>query len=296
MSEKALLFGRTRSLVGIVTDPARREAGERFPGVVILNAGVLHRVGPNRVHVQLARALAEAGFVVLRFDLSGIGDSRPRDGADTFATSVLREIREALDVLESTRGLRHFVIAGICSGADNGLRATLDDQRVVAAILIDGYNLPSLGFTFQLNRGRFLSPRSWARLLLGRSEVWSDLRILLRSRRGEQLAQTSFESIVPAPRDYTRQIHALLDRGAHLLLIYTGNSPAHFNYRRLLRKSLRSWLSRGQVAVEHFKDSDHTFTLLRDQRRLVRRVCEWTSALTRDPPPGAVESRRQPSG
>ena len=77
MTEKALLFGEGKSLVGIVTLPAESSPVDR-PGIVILNAGVLHRVGPNRVHVQMARALAELGFTVLRFDLSSIGDSRAR--------------------------------------------------------------------------------------------------------------------------------------------------------------------------------------------------------------------------
>ena len=275
MNEKALLFGRTRSLVGIVTDPGPQERQEGLPGVVILNAGVLHRVGPNRVHVQLARALASAGLVVLRFDLSGIGDSRPREGGESFATAVPREVGESLDLLEATRGLRRFLIVGICSGADNGLRAAHDDPRVVGAALIDGYNVPSLGHTLYLNRGRLLSAWSWVRLLLGRSAVWSDIRQSLVPARRDQTTHTRYESILPSPTEYVGQIRGLAERGARLLLVYTRRSPAHFNHRRLLRRRIPSWPSREHISVEHFEDSDHTFTLLRNQQKLIRLVCGW---------------------
>lgn len=281
MSEKALLFGRTRSLVGIITDPAPQERQEGLPGVVILNAGVLHRVGPNRLHVQLARALGRAGFVVVRFDLSGIGDSRPREGGEAFATAVLREARESLDLLEATRGLRRFLIVGICSGADNGLRAAHDDARVVGAVLIDGYNLSSLGYTLYLNRGRLLSAWSWLRLLLGRSEVWSDIRRHLVPARKDQTTHARYESILPPPAEYVRQIRGLAERGARLLLVYTRHSPAHFNYRRLLRRHIPSWPGRERISVEHFEDSDHTFTLLRDQQKLTQLVCTWAVRIAR---------------
>jgi pimeloyl-ACP methyl ester carboxylesterase len=279
MSERALLFGRTGSLVGIVTDPGPRERRDGLPGVVILNAGVLHRVGPNRVHVQLARALARAGFVVLRFDLSGIGDSRPRPGGEAFATAVLREVGESLDLLEATRGLRRFLVVGICSGADNGLRAAHADQRVVGAVLVDGYNLPSLAHTLHLNRRRLLSAWSWLRLLLGRSEVWSDIRRSLAPARADQTTHTRYESILPPPGEYVAQVRGLAARGARLLLVYTSRSPAQFNYRRLLSRRIASWPGRENVSVEHFGDSDHTFTLLRNQQELVRLVCRWATEL-----------------
>ena len=40
-----------------------------------MNAGSIHRVGPNRSFVRMARRFADLGYPVLRMDLSGIGDS-----------------------------------------------------------------------------------------------------------------------------------------------------------------------------------------------------------------------------
>ena len=58
MKETAITFGKSKSLTGVLTDPpeAKREAG--VPAVIFLNAGLIHHVGPNRLYVKLARALA----------------------------------------------------------------------------------------------------------------------------------------------------------------------------------------------------------------------------------------------
>lgn len=56
MTEQALRFGPEKKLIGILNCPERFE--KDFPTALILNAGIVHRVGPFRIHVDLARALA----------------------------------------------------------------------------------------------------------------------------------------------------------------------------------------------------------------------------------------------
>ena len=79
MKEYTQLLGKRRSLVGIVTDNETFSPHQkRKTGAVLLNAGLIHHIGPNRIYVKLARQIAALGIVALRFDLSGIGDSLPR--------------------------------------------------------------------------------------------------------------------------------------------------------------------------------------------------------------------------
>ncbi|HWU86648.1 MAG TPA: hypothetical protein VN253_05215, partial [Kofleriaceae bacterium] len=72
-------FGADDGLFGIVTLPPEqlRAASEERPFAVLLNSGLMHRVGPFRTGVELARSLAARGVRVLRYDRSGLGDSRP---------------------------------------------------------------------------------------------------------------------------------------------------------------------------------------------------------------------------
>ena len=73
MREAAVSFGPNASLVGIITSPSVPAARRELPGVILLNAGIINRVGPNRIYVKMARRLADMGLPVLRFDFSGRG-------------------------------------------------------------------------------------------------------------------------------------------------------------------------------------------------------------------------------
>ena len=117
--ESVVLLGPGKSLVGIVTTPRVLEESASSTCAVILNAGIIHRVGPNRLHVEMARALANSGLQVVRFDLSGIGDSEARGESLAPLESALADIRDALDTLSATRGLRKFIVIGLCSGANH---------------------------------------------------------------------------------------------------------------------------------------------------------------------------------
>lgn len=278
MKENAILFGEDKSLVGILTDPVAG-APARKQGVVILNAGVLHRVGPNRVHVLLARALAAAGFPVLRFDFSGIGDSVRRAGNEPFARQVVREAGEALDLLARSRGVSEFLILGICSGADHGLQISSLDNRIVGAALIDGYNLPSLLLLLHFYRGKLLNPRSWIRFLAGRSLTWGLLRTLTVESGATRATLAQAESALPKRAEFVAQTLALADRGTEMLLLYTGHSPAYYNYRKLLRRKLARSASRHRVQVERMADSDHVFTLAENQSRLIDLVRTWATGV-----------------
>jgi len=147
MSEEVLLFGRTRALVGIITDPPHAARRKPLPAVILVNAGLVHRVGPNRLYVKLARSLAALGCVVLRFDLSGIGDSTVRDDHLPFDKSAVSETREAMDALSTARGVEYFLLSGLCSGALIALTTAYGDPRVVGVMPINAqrHHIASVG-------------------------------------------------------------------------------------------------------------------------------------------------------
>ena len=115
VTERTVSLGRL-GLFGIVTEPAGPVHG---PTVVLVNEGNTHHIGQARIWVDLARRLAPAGFRVLRFDLSGNGDSGLRPGQQAH---VSRAPEAIADVYEAMEGIApddptEVVLVGFCSGA-----------------------------------------------------------------------------------------------------------------------------------------------------------------------------------
>jgi pimeloyl-ACP methyl ester carboxylesterase len=293
--ETALLFGADKGLVGVITDPAPAVRTAPRPGVVLLNAGFLHRVGPNRLYVKLARRLAASGFTVLRFDLSGIGDSRPARETLGFEERALLETRAAFDLLASTRGLERFAVGGLCSGADNALQAARADDRVVGLALLEPLSgVPTAGQVLGSYRDRLRSPRSWLRLFTGRSELWGELPRLLaarlarrRARRSTSAASPAADALAPgtrpeaAPPSPAGQMRGFVERGGALCLVYSAHNPAHYHYERALAPELRG-LGEPGLRVLVVEETDHVFTPLEAQRRVVETLADWAETLDPD--------------
>ena len=71
MTDKATRFGSGSSLIGVLSRPSQEHDVTQRPGVIMLNSGILHRVGACRLYVKTARKLAERGYLCLRFDHAG---------------------------------------------------------------------------------------------------------------------------------------------------------------------------------------------------------------------------------
>lgn len=270
--EHAVTFGRDGHLTGVVCEPLHRRAGA--PAVVVSNVGVNHHVGPYRVWVDLARALASLGFIVLRFDLSALGDSGPRlDGGDELARWDADTL-DALELLAHRYGEETFALAGLCSGVDTAHTIAVGDPRVRAAIFLDGYSFPTLRFWLHRYTKRLLDPRVFELALKRRFP---------RLVRGGTTARVDDGDAIYVRKPITREqfVHDLghlLDRRVELLFIYTGMLAAHYGYAEQLHDMVRPLHTRGRVVVERHVDADHTFSHLEDRRRLVASICSFLDA------------------
>jgi len=79
-----------------VPEPAESGGDRRHPVVVICHGFAGSRIGQDRLFVKAARELAANGFVVLRFDCAGCGESEGDYGA-TGMESWIEQTRRALD-------------------------------------------------------------------------------------------------------------------------------------------------------------------------------------------------------
>lgn len=283
MSEHAFRFGTSRSLVGVLTDPPQDAARPDRPAVILLGAGIVHRVGPHRLYVKLARQLAQSGFVVFRFDFSGIGDSDARSDDLPMEQSAIVETREAMDCLSNIRNIDRFVLVAICSGAGFSFQAARIDPRVVGVSLLNaaGHRWGTshdLARTMVHHYWRML----WSRSFRGKS--WRNLARLRFDRAG--VARAAFQYLrsllagaaVEAssePEPLVAAFHGLLDRGVRLHVVYSEGDEGWDYYQVFLRTHLRALESHPGFRLTLIAGANHTFTLLCHQTEIIRLVRGW---------------------
>jgi pimeloyl-ACP methyl ester carboxylesterase len=266
--ERVHMFGSHRGLVGVLTEPSSTNKRAHAPAVVFSNVGLNHRVGPGRVYVELARKLAGAGFVALRFDLSGFGDSERRrtDGSDL--DRAVLDTREALDFLEG-KGIRQFVLVGFCSGVDSAHVVALQDPRVVGTVFIDGYAYKNPGFWLRYVTVRNLQPARWRRHIRQR---------LARIRKDKDTepdtayAQEVFSREYPPREKFASDLASLVGRSVQLLFVYTVVADNHYNYRNQFYDTF-GYIA--QIDVEYYTRADHVFSAGPDRTKLVSRLVQW---------------------
>ena len=224
--ETAALIGNEPRLVAVVTRPAAGQFRRDDFGVILLGAGLVHHVGPNRLMTRVARMLAGLGLTCIRFDHRGIGDSAAQASAKPFEVTAVEETIEVMDWFQRTEGLDSFAVVGICSGAETAMKAALADDRVAGIVMINGggQGAGSDWDTYEYVRGeaghylqRSLFNRdSWYRALTGRIQYRRLLGVLLTQIINKLVPK---KAIKEAASSTAEEIESLIARGVLLLWV-----------------------------------------------------------------------------
>jgi pimeloyl-ACP methyl ester carboxylesterase len=271
--EQAVLLGQ-HSLVGIVTRPPSTHQKDE-PAIVILNTGIVHRVGHHRMYVSLSRDLAKSGRMVVRFDFAGIGDSKPRsDGSSPLADS-LADIRQVLDSLEKNHQVNRFILVGLCSGADHAVLYGHTDPRVVGLVLMDPTLPPTLRYYLYYVIQRLRNVRNWISVATGRSGLVRLMSThLLNSVRpkteldGLTLQNLRFSSYL------VRSYRGAAAQGVRMLSVFTSVSVRH-TYKQQMLDAFPEASAGGKLRLEFFPETDHLFSGERERARLREVISDW---------------------
>ncbi|REJ74439.1 MAG: alpha/beta fold hydrolase [Planctomycetota bacterium] len=294
MKEECVQFG-TAGSIGIVTTPEDFAADAQHPAVILLNAGLVHRVGPNRLYVKCARRLAELGYVVLRFDFSGCGDTPPRSDHRPLEESVLDETQQAMDLLHQRWNVRQFVLGGLCSGAVHALRTADIDRRVGGLLLLNPRSSNTQSDSYAMGKAALqkyskLARTSPARFLrtVRRKIGISEVTRVVHSMLCDLGLRRSTARLDPDVESEASVCGRLIGRGMPLLFVFSEHEPGRESYRALLEADA-SRQSGSLLTIEFIKDADHTLTLLEHQRQLLECVTVWLEDVAR------FENRVQPA-
>ena len=276
MREKAVQFGKTASLVGVLTEPLPGTALAGAPVVVWLDSGILHRVGACRLYVRIARRLAAKGITSLRFDFSGLGDSEQRKDTLRFEESAVVEAREAMDWLAQTKGAKEFILAGLCSGADMAHETALVDERVVALGMMDAWAWRTPKFVIRHYAARAMDPGAWVNrvkmLFGGRPKAHADA---MPNVEGADFEIPKYVREYPPQERVRGDLARFMSRGMRLLQVFSGGQGYLYNYRDQYADSFRGVDFADRLQVEYLADADHIFTGLEHQKYVIDAFERW---------------------
>lgn len=244
-------------LRGVLHEPPPNTA--RGVCILLLSPGIKGRVGPHRLYLKLADHLLPMGFHVLRFDYSGLGDSEgqltERVLADMYnsiqAGRYVGDTIAAMDWMQRTHGIRRFVGSGLCGGSISALVTAESDPRIECLL---GIGLPTVLEGGPENWARILTqqqieslrgsyvrkvldPKSWARLLSGKSDykvIWRIVRNWMARRR----RRTAAANAVPAKTEvdstnprFASAFLSMLRSGRPMLLLFSGADRLHGQFQ-----------------------------------------------------------------
>lgn len=278
------------TLFGVLTAPrSQPPAAAARAGILLLNAGATHHVGPNRLYVGLARRWAALGHVVLRMDVAGIGDSPPKPGEPenvVYAPRAGEDVAQAAQYLREHAGVTECYALGLCAGAYHAFKAAVGGVPLDAVVMInpltffwkDGMSLDAkladqrvIAEARRYQRTAF-SLQSWLKLVSGRVDIANVARILVRR---------AYATVNHTWRDFARRLHlpltddlaseleSLARRGTSMLFVFAANDPGIELLRLQGGSTVGKLRGRQQLDVRIISDADHTFTSSRARDQLV---------------------------
>jgi len=274
MSEQTLIVGAENHLVATLTPAAPTHTGSPRCVAILTNSGVIPRSGPHRMNVHLARRFAEMGIPSIRFDMSGLGDSRRSSGTLPVVQQWVADTRSVMDTAQARFGCDRFFMVGFCSGAEVAHLVALEDPRMRAAVLWDLYAYPTTGSKLRtvLYRLRRAGLANAVRKVIARA--LPALRSMGKS--GAQDTERAVEvSQVPPIDEYAQRIQTLVDGGVELLFAYCGGEPEWFNHHGQFRGMFGRYGFVDKVAFTYLERSDHLITRREAQQSFTQMVVQW---------------------
>jgi uncharacterized protein len=261
------------------------------PGVIVVVGGPQYRVGSHRQFVLLARALAQAGYPVLRFDYRGMGDG----GGDARSFEQAGDdIRAAIDLfLRSVPGMPAIVLWGLCDAASAILMHAAGDARVGALVLVNPWVRTDRGEAkayVQRYYGQRLLQRSfWRKLASGRLDIVAALRSFAKAVRDSRGPAVAANGPAIGEHFIARMLRGLQGFAGPVLMLISENDLTAAEFVSLCRED-RRWQkasARDGVQMVSLAGADHTFSSRVALDDATARCVSWLRAAL----PAAVDDR-----
>jgi pimeloyl-ACP methyl ester carboxylesterase len=281
MEQKITFQSDGLKLAGIISTPPDLKPGERRPAFVVLHGFGGNKDGQGQIVV--AKQFNEWGYVTLRIDFRGCGESEGEHGR-IICLDQVADTRNAISYMaaRSEVDTQRIGLVGSSFGAAVAVFTGGADQRVAAVISCGGWGDGERKF-----RGQHPTPEAWTKFTNMLEEGKRH-----RERTGKSLMVPRYD-IVPIPEKLRRNMSAgsIMEFPAEtaqsmndfraddqvgnisprpLLLLHSANDSVTPTY-----ESIEMFKRAKQPAELHLlSDVDH-FTFNEENPRLTRIVADW---------------------
>ena len=271
-------------LMGILSYHSELNKDNSKPLVILTNSGSVHRVGPNRVYVQLARSLALEGFPVLRFDLSNLGDSvlgKPDNENSPYSDYALQDIAIILNLMKNKYKFKSFIISGICSGAHNAFHAGLtlsSTFNIKETIIInplrfysDGYSNQRTTPTYQVERDSqqysesLFSVDKWKKMLSGKVDLIYLLNFIYQKTQKKIFCGlfTLAEKIgLYSGSQLTKDLKEYISHNIKISFFIASRDPGKKLLMNESKITVNAMIKSKKLNIYEINNADHTFSSL----------------------------------
>ena len=285
-------------LYGMIHHPVENTADR--PAIILLSAGLKNRIGYGRLYVSLADFLAEQGFLTLRYDYHGCGDSDGRlspTGAyhelhadingfiqtGLFAGDTLK----AIEFLKTKTKCRDIVLCGLCGGSNSALYTGVKSKDVLSIIMInfpvaldssvareqnkDKMSLWWTKFLIEAYSKKIFSPKAWWRFITLKSDYKSISRVfrskIIGTNNGPKVKSVdggdSNSKGFNFNDDIISRLTTYFESGRNTCFLFAENDPITTDFETFFEPDLgKDTLDnyKDQWDKAVFKDCNHSYT------------------------------------
>ena len=141
--EKPIVFENLgQQLVGILHIPNKLNENKKVPAIVLFHGFRGSKTETHRLFVQIARKLCNIGFVILRFDFRGSGDSEG-EFEDMTVQGEVSDAKKSIDFLQKQKFVdeERIGVIGLSLGGRVATILASKDERIKFIVLLS----PALG-------------------------------------------------------------------------------------------------------------------------------------------------------
>lgn len=278
MIEQGVIFNSNgKQLVAIEHLPETTQQEQIKKGVVIVVGGPQTRVGSHRLFVHLARALAQQGIIVFRFDYGGAGDS---EGNISTFTEIQDDIDAAIQAFQQRHSdITELTLWGLCDAASAILLYFNDfpqPANIKHLFLVNPWvrqtQTEAKAYLRSYYIKRFFSKSFWQKFLSGKVKAKSAFTDI------QDFHQQSLESNdISTPGNFvTKMRQGLSQFSGKCDLLLSGDDLTADEFKFLVKsnKQWREVMARDTINLKIINQADHTFSQQNTKQQLITLVCK----------------------